>query len=114
MQRQPEIMACRAGGVRIETPAGEVWLRPTPQGIQAEYARGPLVNGSATAYAGEVKQAALDYSHALDLPWSSDGDATIRINDHQRYYEQTFRPDLLAAETLLRWESRSCASQTGT
>ena len=113
MQWRPGIMACSAEGVRIETPAGEVWLRPTPQGIQAEYARGPLVNGSATAYAREVKQAALNYAHALELPWSNHGDATIRINDHQLYYEQTFRPDILAAETLLRWESRSCASQTG-
>ena len=103
----PDLMHCTGAGVRVNAPKGEVWLRPTRDGIKADYTTGPLVNGNATAYAKAVKQTALDYAHELELPWSKDTQGNIRIKDLQRYYEHTFRPDILAAETLLRWESRS-------
>jgi hypothetical protein len=104
-----DLMRRTEGGIRIDAPEGEVWLSPTPTGIKADYRRGNLVNGSATAYAESVKQAALDYACELELPWSSHPDGTIRVEDSQLYYKQTFRPDILASETLLRWKSKSCA-----
>lgn len=107
------LMKRTATGVRIDAPEGEVWLRPTTRGIKAEYMNGPLANASASAYARAVKRAALDYARGLELPWSSGPEQAIRIKDPMLYYEQTFRPDILAAETLLRWESRSHASQAG-
>lgn len=104
MHCPPDLMERRDNSVRIDAPKGEVLLRPTRNGIEAEYISGPLVNASASAYANSVKQAALDYAHELELPWSSGADKTIQIKDPILYYEQTFRPDILAAETLLRWE----------
>ena len=109
----PDLMERTNNCVRVNAPHGEVLLRPSRNGIQADYRRGPLVNGSANAYANSVKQAALDYARQLQLPWSSGPGEAIKIEDPMLYYEQTFRPDILAAETLLRWDSGSCASQPG-
>lgn len=92
-------------GIYIHAPKGKVLLRKTRGGLRADYQAGPLVNGTATAYARKIRMAVLEYARGLELPWSTGPDGQITIRDQRRYYEQTFNRELSIAETLLRWES---------
>lgn len=99
-----------AEGVRIHAPGGEVLLRLTPQGIEGSYEKGPLVNGSAAAYAQQIAREAVNLARQLDLPWSTDDAGHIVVNEPQRYYRESFSPELMAAETLLHWLARTKAT----
>lgn len=90
-------------GVLICDPQGDVLLKQSSEGITAEYGNGPLVDGTATAFAEKVKRIALDYALKIRLPWTVGDDGSIRIHDHQTYYEQTFSATTYALETLKRW-----------
>ncbi|MFP4157992.1 MAG: hypothetical protein ACLFU4_10275 [Opitutales bacterium] len=92
-------------GVRIHAPHGEVLLRASGDGIKASYESGRLVQAAADAYAVQVAQVALAYAKRRQLPWSTDAAGHIVIHDAQRYYEDSFCPELQAVETLLRWDS---------
>ncbi len=93
-------------GVLICDPQGEVLLKQSSEGITAEYGNGPLVDGTATAFAEKVKRTALDYALKIRLPWTMDDDGSIRIHDHQRYYKQSFSTTTYALETLKRWAQK--------
>ena len=93
-------------GVLICAPQGEVLLRRTRQGITAKYRKGPLVNGTATAFAEKAKQSVLNYAQELKPPWTTGRGGCIHINNHQQFYEQTFSAPSYALETLKRWSQK--------
>ena len=103
MEASVELMRRTREGVLIQGNQGEVLLMPAAQGLSAAYVAGPLVNGSALAYAQTIQVAALRYAKQLSLPWRLDAEGGIKVTDPHHYYEDCFRPEVHAAETLLRW-----------
>jgi hypothetical protein len=71
--------------------------------INVKYQGDQLVNGSAAAYSKSLLKQAIELTNQFPFGWRIDADGTQRITDHQRYYEQTFRPDLRGIEILKRW-----------
>ena len=65
------------------------------------------MNGSAAAYTKALLEQAIELTERFPFPWTIEPDGTQRITDQQRYYEQTFNPDLQGIETLKRWLHRS-------
>ncbi len=104
MQSKPGTMKRTAEGVRIHAPRGDVLLRSTPRGIEASYQSGPLVNGSATVYAQQIAREAVEQARQRPLPWSTDDTGQILVNEPQRFYRETFDPEVWATETLRHWE----------
>lgn len=90
-------------GVLLSAPEGEVLLKRTEAGITAEYAAGPLLNGSARQYAEQAKRSALRHARKIDLPWTSDPRGGTTITNHEQFYAQTFSTTTHALETLRRW-----------
>jgi len=93
-------------GVLISSPRGEVLLKRSREGITAEYLSGPLVNGTSTAFDENAKSALLNYASEIELPWTRSHVGSIKINDHERFYEQTFSGPTYALETLNRWSQK--------
>ena len=93
-------------GVLISAPSGEVLLKRGKECIVAEYHSGPLINGTATAFAEKAKRTALEYASKLEMPWTEDRDDGLKIHDHGVFYQQTFSNQTYALETLNRWTSQ--------
>ena len=98
-----ENMRRTSDGVRIETTRGTVLLSPGRNRIDARYLYRPLVNGTATAFAQRIRDEALQLARQVELPWTLSEKGSLRIKDHRQFYEQSFRPEIQAVETLLRW-----------
>ncbi|MGJ8653072.1 MAG: hypothetical protein ACSHX8_07345 [Opitutaceae bacterium] len=96
-------------GVIVHSPHGEVILRRTKHGITAKYHSGPLINGTASAFADKVKICALNHALEIDLPWSTNANGSIIIHNHKQFYNQTFCPSTYALETLKRWSQNRLA-----
>jgi hypothetical protein len=90
-------------GVLADGPHGPVLLRRRGRSIEAHYRGSTLVNGSALAYAEQVRAAALAEARDFPLPWEKTPAGRPRITDHRRFYEQTFKPALAGIEALRGW-----------
>lgn len=99
----PQMLELCGDAVIIRCPKGVVRLSFRADQLDAQYLYGQLMNGSAEAYAGHVKQAALEYAQSFILPWHSTQATGTRIHDHSLFYTQTFSSQLLPIETLKRW-----------
>ena len=107
MRLTPQSIRCVADGLVIEGSQGPVLLRRQRDRIETKYQGDQLVNGSAAAYSKALVEQAIEFTNRFPFPWHIDTDGTQRITDHQRYYAQTFNPDLQGIETLKRWLHRS-------
>ena len=105
MSLRPQSIHSIDDGILIEGPKGDVLLRRQADKITVEYQGNQLVNGTALAYSKELFQQAIELSNEFPFAWRIEADGTQRITDHQRFYEQTFNPDLQGIETLKRWSS---------
>ena len=103
MRLTPQSIRRVDDGLVIEGPQGPVLVRRQMDRIEMKYQGSQLVNGSAAAYSKALLEQAIEYTHCFPFPWSIDADGTQHITDHQRFYEQTFNPDLQGIETLKRW-----------
>ena len=87
----------------IEGPQGPVRLRRRMNNIEPHYSGNQLVNGTAAAYSKELLEQAIALTNRFPFPWRINADGSQCITNQQRYYEQTFNPDLKGIETLKRW-----------
>jgi hypothetical protein len=107
MRLTPQSIRRIADGLVIEGPQGSVLIRRQMDRIDTKYQGDQLVNGSAAAYSKALLEIATELTDRFPFPWIIEADGTQRITDHQRYYEQTFDPNLQGIETLKRWLHRS-------
>ena len=103
MRLTPQSIRRVADGLVIEGPQGPVLIRRQMERINMKYQGDQLVNGSAAAYSKALVEQAIELTNGFPFAWSIEADGTQRITDHQRYYEQTFNPDLKGIEVLKRW-----------
>jgi hypothetical protein len=103
MRLGPQQLTLTGDGVLADGPQGPVLLRRRGRCIEAHYRGHTLVNGSAQAYAEEVREAALAEARAFPLPWENGPNGRPRITHHRRFYEQTFQPALAGIEALRGW-----------
>lgn len=103
MRLTPQSIRRIADGLVIEGPQGPVLIYREMERINVKYQGDQLVNGSAAAYSKSLLKQAIELTNQFPFGWRIDADGTQRITDHQRYYEQTFRPDLRGIEILKRW-----------
>jgi hypothetical protein len=80
--------------------------------IETKYQGHQLVNGSAAAYSEALVEQAIELTNRFPFPWRIDANGTQHITDHQRFYEQTFNPDLQGIETLKHWIYSTLAKVT--
>ena len=107
MRLTPQSIRRVDDGLVIEGSQGPVLLRRQMDGIEPKYQGDQLVNGSAAAYSKALLEQAIEFTDQFPFPWKIEADGTQRITDHQRFYEQTFNPDLQGIEVLKRWLHRS-------
>ena len=107
MRLTPQSIRRVADGLVIEGSQGSVLIRRQVDRIETQYQGNQLVNGSAAAYSKALLDQAIELTDRFPFPWKIEPDGTQRITDHQRYYEQTFNPNLQGIETLKRWLHRS-------
>ena len=107
MRLTPQSIRRVDDGLVIEGPQGPVLIRRKIDQIETKYQGDQLVNGSAAYYSKALLEQAIELTNLFPFPWHIDADGIQRITDHQRYYEQTFNPDLQGIETLKRWLHRS-------
>jgi hypothetical protein len=107
MRLTPQSIRRVDDGLVIEGSQGPVLVRRRIDGIEPKYQGDQLVNGSAAAYTKALLDQAIELTERFPFPWKIEPDGTQHITDHQRYYEQTFNPDLQGIETLKRWMHRS-------
>ena len=103
MRLTPQSIRRVDDGLLIEGPQGPVLIRRRIDCIETKYQGDQLVNGSAAAYSKELLEQAIELTNQFPFPWRIDADGTQRITDHQRFYKQTFNPDLQGIETLKHW-----------
>ena len=103
MRLTPQSIRRVNDGLVLEGSQGPVLLCRQMDGIETKYQGNQLVNGSAAAYSKALLEQAIELTERFPFPWKIDPDGTQRITDHQRYYKQTFNPDLQGIETLKRW-----------
>ncbi len=103
MRLSPQSIRRVDDGLVIEGPQGSVLIRRQMDRIETKYQGDQLVNGSAAVYSKAILETAIELTNRFPFPWTIEADGTQRITDHQRFYEQTFKPDLQGIETLKRW-----------
>lgn len=87
-------------GVRVDGPKGPVLIRLSGKDLAAEYRGSELRNGSALAYAREIRALAIAEARRFPLPWTTDAQGRQRITDPKAFYAQTFDPSLRGLEAL--------------
>ena len=111
MRLTPQSIRRVNDGLVIEGPQGLVLIRRQMDRIETKYQGDQLVNGSAAAYSKALTEQAIELTNQFPFPWTIEPDGTQRIIDHQRFYEQTFNPDLQGIEILKRWIQSSSIEQ---
>ena len=103
MRLTPQSIRRVDDGLVIEGPQGSVLIHRQTDRIETKYQGDQLVNGSAAAYSKALLETATELTNRFPFPWTIEADGTQRITDHQRFYEQTFNPDLQGIERLKHW-----------
>ncbi|MGJ8639929.1 MAG: hypothetical protein ACSHYA_11095 [Opitutaceae bacterium] len=106
MRLKPQSIRLTDAGILVDGPLGAVLIQRRMDRIETKYQGDQLVNGNATAYCKKLFEQAVEIVDRSTFPWRIETDGTLRITDHQRFYDQTFKTDLRGIETLKQWMDR--------